>query len=354
MTEGYKAYRGVIHVHSDRSGGACVADILDAARKTGLDFVIVTDQGPEAGAIREQEGWHDGVLLMAGEEVYTPQGHFLAFETREPIGIVESLEVGIEEVRRQVGLVVGTHYHFGCLKLPDTFPHPIPVENVDLIEIWSFLDEFLATVKGAQALQNQVRPERMLNGPPRCVARRWDQEQLKRPIAAIGSLNAHYRKEPLLEWREFFPYHVSFRTIQTVAICPPLPDVGIRARDMIWAALRQGSSFLCNHALGDCDGFSVSYEDADGTLHRMGETAEYTPGGYIRIQLPEEAEFVLRKDSLPLYWGGGESIRFPAPAPGIYRVEAYRDRRVWLFSNAIRVLGGETSGKNPSTVSDFT
>jgi hypothetical protein len=354
MKPGWKCYHGVLHVHLDGNGRPALDAILEAANAEGLDFVVVTEVGEARESLGDYTGWHGGVLVMASEEVYAPDGHFLAFETPFPIGEVRRAEHGIEEVRHQSGLVAGTHYHYRDVVRPAMLAPPLPFHDVDLVEIWSFMDEFLANVRGNRALQFQVRPERALIGPPLPVVRDWDAAQLDRPIPAFAGINAHVRKQPLLEWRELFPYRASMRTLRTSVFCPEIPHNHSRAADQIWKALRQGHSFMSNRTLGDPAGFDFRYLSRKGEQKVMGETARYAPGARVEVTLPQEAEVVIRVNSLPLLWATGQKISFPAPSPGIYRVEVRLERRVWIFSNAIRVLTDEDDQSRNPTVGDFT
>ena len=70
----------VVHVHSTYSDGtATVPEIIAAARRNGADAVLVTDHDTLAAQREGWEGWHGSVLVLVGEEISPPGGHFLAF-----------------------------------------------------------------------------------------------------------------------------------------------------------------------------------------------------------------------------------------------------------------------------------
>src|SRR5438128_1283021 len=78
---------GVVHVHSVHSDGTgTVPEIAAAAQSCGLDFVLLTDHDTLRARDRGEEGWHDSVLVLVGEEV-SPVGenHYLAFGLEEAI-----------------------------------------------------------------------------------------------------------------------------------------------------------------------------------------------------------------------------------------------------------------------------
>jgi hypothetical protein len=72
-------YRGDLHVHTVHSDGCLpTGDVVAAARSAGLDFVVSTDHNTSS-ANREWAGSvADGLLVVAGEEVTTRHGHWLA------------------------------------------------------------------------------------------------------------------------------------------------------------------------------------------------------------------------------------------------------------------------------------
>ena len=71
----------VIHLHSLHSDGTgTVRQIVRAGRRAGVDVVMLTDHDTLEARRQGDEGWHDGVLLLVGEEVSPPRrDHCLAF-----------------------------------------------------------------------------------------------------------------------------------------------------------------------------------------------------------------------------------------------------------------------------------
>jgi hypothetical protein len=355
MTEGLYSYSGVLHVHTDRQGGLPLEMIVNAARETGVDFVVLTDAGVTRAEREEIEGWHEGILVLVGENVLSPEGNFLALDVDDEIGMHATVESALRDVGEQKGLSVGIGYHYDPRHLSALVPPAVAMDRVDILEVWSFLDEFLTSVPGNRVMQFQTRPDRCLFGPPRRVIMAWDRELKKRLVPAVGGVNARCRKEPLLEWKEFFPYMNSFRTVRTMILCEELSgnDVPLLRR-RVYSALLEGRSYVYNHSLGRTQGFRFEYEDAYGQFHGLGATARYLPRGRLNVEFPAAVEFVLRCDGLPLFWGTGNRISFPLPGPGIYRVEAYIDRRLWVLSNPIRIVMRVADPKRPVTVVDFT
>ena len=71
----------VVHLHSLYSDGTgTVPEIARAARRAKADVVLLTDHDTLEAKRRGEEGWHDDVLVLVGQEV-SPRGrnHYLAF-----------------------------------------------------------------------------------------------------------------------------------------------------------------------------------------------------------------------------------------------------------------------------------
>lgn len=355
MANGSRTYAGAVHVHSSLSGGeGSFQDLITAARDAELDFLVLTDHGTKGHGLEGLEGWHDGVLVLCGEEVDASEGQFLAFETRESIGKQETVRHALDEVRRQYGIAVSIHHQYGDCKSPSArrLAEPLNLKESDLVEIWSFTDEFLSRCTSQSILQNVDRPDRLIIGPSRRLLWKWDRELEKRMLPAVGGLNVHQRKAPLLQWKLLFPYKAAFDTITTYVIAGELPNVSQRARDLVWNALREGRSYIANRMVGDAEGFQFEYRPGYGRARQMGEDAPYERDGRFFICTPEEAEIVLRHNGQPLFWGTGREILFPTAGPGSYRVEVNLNRRCWILSNPIRIVDEE--GVLQPTVSDVT
>ncbi|HWS34713.1 MAG TPA: CehA/McbA family metallohydrolase [Actinoplanes sp.] len=118
-------FRGDCHVHSRKShaGELAPAEIVAEARAAGLDFLAVT----EHDAAADLAEW-TGMLIIPGQEVLTPRGHWLALGL--PPGVVVR---EVEEARRLGAVCVAAHpfapYPGGTLE------HPLT--DFDAVEVWN-------------------------------------------------------------------------------------------------------------------------------------------------------------------------------------------------------------------------
>src|SRR5438067_11421938 len=77
----------VVHLHSVHSDGTGTVDqIAAAARRAGVDVVLLTDHDTLEARRRGEEGWHGDALVLVGEEVSPiDRDHFLAFGVESEI-----------------------------------------------------------------------------------------------------------------------------------------------------------------------------------------------------------------------------------------------------------------------------
>lgn len=354
MPLNHKIISGVIQVHSDKSGGMSLERSLEAARETGVNFIVFTEKNADKNS-RKLSGWYGDVLVLVAEEVRHFNGEFLAFDCPEFVQSENELSASLSKVHRHSGTICGTSSASTNEVEKRSYSPSLEFSKIDMISIWSFLDEFVTRVSGDRAMMFQQRPERVIYGPHAEKIREWDREQIERPFPAIGCVNALLRKDPLLQWKEFFTFRTTFKTIRTaILIDDKLPEDSKSATRVIWKALRAGKSIVYNHAIGSIEEFEFRYIDSEKRSYYISDQVPYRPGGKIFVSMPQMAEIVIRRNGEPLFWGTGTTFEFPTPVHGVYRIEAYIDRRLWLISNAIRISSLESLREPPDTISEFT
>ena len=349
----YRRYSGVIQVHTERCGGMTLEKILDAARETKVDFVVITERQMDEKA-RKQSGWYGDVLVLVAEEFLHPDGEFLSLECPESLHNARDISYALDVVQRHSGAVCGTNFNLSDGVERRTLPKPLPVAKMDVVCLWSFLEEFVGRLSGDRILTFHQRPERVLYGPARQHFIAWDQELLKRPLAAVGCVNAVCKKDPLLDWKEFFPYTTSFRTVRTMVYTEELSENTQTACRAIWKALRTGRSYIYNHSLGKTNDFDFRFIDCERNSYFPGDSIPYRPGGRVRLLAPSSCELIIRRNGEPYFWGTEKELNLPVPCPGIYRAEVWSDRRLWIATNPIRITRFEERVTPPDSVMDFT
>lgn len=330
--------RGAWHVHTTRSDGrGTLAEVVRAAKEAGLQFVVVTDHNILA---REDEGYRDGVLVVAGTEASTRHGHVVALGLPraltkdeawgDPLGAIRAL--GGEAVlahplhprRPFTGWGTGSWRGFEVVSndtawyrvLADrdaakvalavaSLPWDPPRAVLDLEDDpRDELARFDAELRGARAAGEARRPARVLL----CSA---DAHGYPSYAAAFGAFSMHL----------------------------PVALSGDAAADAgaVKAALLDGSAACV----------------FDGVAPASGIRFAAVPGGRLRLALDapdlSRAAFVLLRDGQPL----GAPVPRPAGpaarleleldcgagrcAPGDYRVEATWGGRPWIFTNPVTI-----------------
>ncbi len=128
LAQGDRWWRGDLHVHSGHSDGTCrsrsgariacpLFRVLQAAAEAGLDFVAVTEHNTvsQAQGLRELQPYFDDLLVIAGREITTFQGHANLFG---PVAFVDfqlggprasDLDAILDEAEARGGLVSINH-----------------------------------------------------------------------------------------------------------------------------------------------------------------------------------------------------------------------------------------------------
>jgi hypothetical protein len=340
----------VVHLHSVYSDGTgTVRQIVRAARRAGADVVLLTDHDTLEAKRRGEEGWHDGVLLLVGEEVSPRRrDHYLAFGIEEEIDH-EGLDAAsiCESVRAAGGFGFAAHpFSRGSMRFKRA-GKGMPFGGLDCdalhgIELWSFVTdtgEQLENVR--QMLRFLAAPGRVLEHPPARNLREWERLCRGRRTVAIGGLDVHQfglRIGPFVPFR-LMAYHRSFRHLRTHVLCERAPTGELdHDRDQVYAALRAGRCYLAVDSIAPARGFHFWAEGPDRELP-MGSEAPARPFT-LRARVPKPARLrLLRDGELVESAENATDLARRVRGPGVYRVEAQRRRhgrvRTWVISNPI-------------------
>jgi len=324
----------VVHLHSTFSDGTgTVPEIMRAAKRAGADVVLLTDHNTLEARDRGFEGWHDGVLLLVGEEV-TPrrENHYLAFDVDE---VVRWGDGSPGQICRAVTAAGG----FGFAAHPWSKGSPLferagpmPWRDIDCeglagVEVWSFVNDAGQTIASFRdALRFIAFPERFLTDPPDENIRDWDRLNASgRRVVGIGGIDAHQVGKRVFGRWVVRPmgYHRSFRLLRTHVLCeePPTGEVD-HDRDQVYSALRDGRCYIAADAHSPALGFAFWRE-----------------GGTLRARTPRPAELRVVRNGAAVGTIDGDQVAYEMTEPGSYRVEAHLRvggrRRTWILSNPL-------------------
>jgi hypothetical protein len=104
--------------------------------------------------------------------------------------------------------------------------------------------------------------------------------------------------------------------------------------------MKSGRSFIVNHSLGDGRGFRFHAENGN---RRYPPGSRFKPAGKVRFraEAPLNGRIRLLHDGKVVGEVTGRSLAVSAGSPGVYRIEIFRRKRGWIYTNPI-VLTGRT------------
>ena len=355
--------RGSFHVHSVRSDGSgTVAEIAAAARRAGLDFVVLTDHG-DGTRPPAPPAYRSGVLCLDGVEISTDGGHYLALGLPQaPYPLGGDAAGVVEDVARLGGLGIVAH---------PASPKPelawrdwsLPVDGVEWLNADShWRDEGLPGLAAA-VLGYPFRPPeslaRIFDRPEAALAL-WDQQTAGRRVVGLAGADAHARVPIGIgvgrDGRGFdlrFPgYETLFRAFSAHVELRRAWSGDPRAdAEALLGAVRAGRIYTVIDALGEFAHFRYRARSG-GAVIEMGERVDGTEPLTLEVSTggPPGREIVLLRRGRAVARSRESVLRFEVPAgapPAAYRVEVGLDGAPgtppmpWIVSNPIYVGAGQ-------------
>ncbi|MAF67167.1 MAG: hypothetical protein CMJ84_16110 [Planctomycetes bacterium] len=226
-------YKGAIHVHSrfSHDSEGTYEEILTAAKRVGLDFVIMTDHPPSGDpGLSLREGWrglHEGVLFIQGAE---HSDQVLALGIDEPLRAT-TRQGKIDEIHAQGGLAFIAHgeeverWDFGRFDGMEIFNLHVALKlRQDNPAFW--VRALSMAAEDPDALWD------LFAEPQEVLLERWRLLNAERPVVGIGGNDAHQNTYGL------DPYWRSLGFVNTWVRAPEL------TRDAVLDALREGRSWV--------------------------------------------------------------------------------------------------------------
>ncbi len=337
-------YVGAIHIHSDYSDGTkSIPEIARIAQSVNLDFLLFADHMTLQPLYDGHEGWHDRVLVLIGYEIQDPnnKNHYLAFDVDRVLAEGLSAPEYVRQISQRRGL--------GFIAHPDEVRHsldkypPYPwthwdIDGFDGIEIWNHMSEWMEGLTKANRLKMILSPRKLLKGPTKLTLHKWDQYNVQRRVVGIGAIDVHahhYRLGPFTI--TIFPYKVQFQSIRThLLVGQPLRHDLKTDKRTVYDTLRSGNLFVSNYRWGDARSFRF-WASVGNRRVEMGQSVECLQGVDLWAQVPVECQITLVKDGHRVSQIFGRELFHRTDLPGAYRVEAYRGKRAWIYSNHIRL-----------------
>ena len=350
--DGYARIGGVVHVHTSLSdGGGNPADVVEAARASGLGFVAITDHNTLDG--KPHEGYRAGVLVIVGTELSTTAGHVLGLGVPDP-GFRFSGDAtdALDDIRDLGGHAFAAH--------PTSVREDFRWTGWDLPGPWG-----IELLNGDSAWRAAGWPRLLravlaypLNRPyalatsltdPRDTLSKWDEMLGRRAVPGIVGADAHQRLAHGRKLSLPLPsYASSFRLARNhVLLDRPLSGDAAADSRAVVDALARGRSYVAIDALAPAGAISFVAE-AGGQRWTMGDTL--APAADLRLavggKMPRGARVLILKDGRVVA-ESRDGAALPRAGPGVYRAEIRLDGWdvPWVVTNAITVADPETAAR---------
>ncbi len=343
--DGLTILTGVVHVHTlDSDGTKTHEEVAAIGRELGLDFLLFSDHMTLQSLHQGREGFYEDLLALIGYEHNDREdcNHYLIFGGNEvyPASMTAAQYVAAAKMKGSLGIMA----HPDEIRGRDARFRSYPwtdweAEGFDGLEIWNQMSEWMENLKTYNQIRMILSPRKFLSSPTTRILRKWDELSQARKVAGIAGVDAHgflYRAGLLR--LTIFPYKVQFKSLRTHLLLPgPLSRDFATAKRQVYDAIRDCRVFISNLRWGDAAEFHFAIESGHqratigGEIPLDGQTKA-------KVSLPMMGRIRLIGNGKPVAEETGREQVFPITQPGVYRVEVFRGRKGWIFSNHIRVI----------------
>ena len=312
--------QGVYHIHTTHSDGAKTPEeIAKIAASASNDFIILTDHGnPNFGSLSE-EGWKEGVLVLAGSELSTSRGHLVALDFDLPgNNFFQNADRAAYQVNRLNGFSIIAHPYSKTQWTwgESLFSSGIEIINADSMlktRIWRWIP-FTPSV----ILSPPYFLLKILSVPDKNLFK-WDSLTQDFQIYGYFSTDAHLLYKPLMS---FMRLHL--------LLDRPLSSEFETAKKQVFDALKSGQFYSAIDAAAKAEGFRFRATTGENTT--------------LHIQLPlsisKETHLIFNGQSI--LQSPDDTIEFRVEKSGVYRVEVFLKERSplnkripWILSNPL-------------------
>lgn len=325
-----KQYRGVYHVHTvySRDSEIRLKDVAAAARKSRLDFVIVTDHNSvDAAADYRKSHLSAPPLMIFGSENSTEDGHLVTLGPEEMPPRALSSDAILSWVHESGGYAILAH----PVSRKTPWKNPA-TQNFDGLEVYNFAHALFEAnrlgLSGRLGLSSKRRFLKNFQKRPDALLEYWDEKLESGKYSGWGAADAHIRHK-WLGW-PFENERLQFQSVTMVALADKLET------QPVLEALAKGKSFIVFESRGMALGFSFTAE-AEKKIYESGDTVSLSRRPVFLIRTPERAKIALVSHGTTVFEYEGQEAVYPVERSGAYRVEVYRGGGLWILSNPIYV-----------------
>jgi hypothetical protein len=212
------------------------------------------------------------------------------------------------------------------------------VDDISGIELWNQMSEWMEGLTRWNRLAMAFSPRKSMIGPSARTFKWFDDINARRKCVGVASVDAHEFPVKVGPFTvPIFSYKVHFHSLRTyLLLAEPLAATLVEAKRQVYDALSDCRVFGANVRWGNADGFEFSARSKSEKVV-VGGTITTAADVHLEVRLPGEAEIRLIHNGTPAVSTISDRLVLKVDQPGLYRVEAWRKSRCWIFSNHIRV-----------------
>jgi hypothetical protein len=337
-------YSGAVHIHTTESDGTkALREVVAIGQEVGLDFLLFTDHlgltNREAGL----QGIYGNTLVLIGYEHndLEDNNHYLIFKSPGVYPEDMSAQQYVEAARWDSAFGIIAHPIETRSREGRHPPYPWldwSTDQFDGLEIWNQMSEWMEKLTPWNKVAMAFSPRKSMVGPPHEALRIWDRLNRKRRYVGVAGVDAHAFPIDLGPFTvEIFPYKVHFRSLQThIILDEPMASDFETAERQLYDAFARCRVFNSNARWGDATPFLFAASDGSRTAV-CGDSLPTHEGVQLTVKLPSRATIRLIGNGELMAEFRSDGLDFSVSAPGLYRVEAWKGNRGWIFSNHIRI-----------------
>lgn len=338
---------GVIHIHTEYSDGSVTyKELRSTARDVKLDYLVVTDHMTLKAKDEGEEGFFDGVYTLIGYEHNDvhEKNHYLALGCSKVVSEQEDVNRYVSAIKEQGGIGFMAHpaEKRNYFKQYPSYPWTNwDIEGIDGIEIWNQMSEWVENLKNWFSFVRILYPRRFHRRAPEKVLLNWDRINQKRFIAGIGGVDAHTFIHKFLGITfHVFPLKVELKGIRNYIYLSEDPEENDfeQNKKNILNSLKNGHGYIGYYRRGDASGTLIQLVDAKGKMYLPGRNFDMPKlPAQLKVSIPENAEIRCLKNGNIYDSKIGEDASFNIEEQGLYRIEVYKGRDTWIYSNPFPV-----------------
>lgn len=342
IPRGWNAYRGAINVRTSLSNGSSPAsEVIAAAKKANLDFLIFTDVN-QFDRSADPSGYYGNLLVMnMAEYSYLDSRLILLSENPSTFPTdVDSTRLGITDLlsqkiaRKEADLrepVAILAHPFSGTSPTWSGAFPPGLNGIEVLNPRSIATRAWGASKLNVIASLATYPFNpnlaflRLFEEPHAELMAWDRTALDQKFLGFSGADASARALPLSDYLIHFPTYQKSLEITSNHILVEGELVGSYARDRskVLSALRRGQFYFALDLLGDSRGFWAELREGN-RFYPMGVRQAFRKGQNLYARIPwrptDNHELVILRNGVREVTSNQTELIYEIPGPGVYRV----------------------------------